>query len=206
MKRTSVEETIHKISQLYLKGMTPKEVATQLDLSIVTVRRYTTALNKRWRESAVRNIDEAKNRELEKLDVLEAEYWKAWEESKKGTARRKEGTMKRKGAKENFLETGESEILSSPGDPKFLDGVARCIKQRAELLGLNAATRVESDVNVTARVLTFDASKALSLEERANIVLTTLQKARDNGYRIDDGRPDSSTSEDRELIEGSVEP
>jgi hypothetical protein len=75
-------------------------------------------VKRRWRESADSALDERRAFELAKLDNLERVAWEAWEASK----------------------------ADSPGNPRFLAEVKRCIMARVKLLGLAAPERSEVDV------------------------------------------------------------
>ena len=69
----------------------------------------------RWQEQTAIALDEAKQRELERLDLVEREYWEQFEESK----------LDRKGG-------------TKAGDPLYLQGIERCVELRMKLLGLEA--------------------------------------------------------------------
>ena len=90
------------------------------------------------------DLNEAKARELAKVDALEIEYWKAWENSLKdaevfitekvGTQK---GTNMDKRGKEVFRREGQT------GNPSFLAGIQWCINKRCEILGLDAPKRTD---------------------------------------------------------------
>lgn len=113
-KRTPFERErdLERVTALYLRGKTLREIAAELGgLSHSTVRDDVERVKARWRESALVNVDEAMNRELARLDLVEAEYWKGWDRSFEN---------------------------DKPGDPSFLGGVLRCLAERARIFGLYA--------------------------------------------------------------------
>ena len=93
-----------------------------------------------WRESALIDIDEAKARELAKVDRLEREYWDAWERScEDAETIRQEGRPPEEGEKgkpEKVVKTSKGQA----GDPRFLAGVQWCIERRCKIIGVDAPT------------------------------------------------------------------
>jgi hypothetical protein len=145
MPRSTAEElTIEsrrcQIASLFLQGIKRQsELAQRIGVNRSTVSRDLKALNARWKEAAVRDLDAAKGQELERIDLLEKEYWQAWEKSKDGH------------------ETTTTEQMTSPdgdrtragirkeeehGDPRYLAGVQWCIDKRCEILGLKAPHKI----------------------------------------------------------------
>lgn len=121
---------------MYLSGHTQAQIAEQLNLSQAQVSRDLKEVQRQWREQTTLNIDEAKQRELERIDVLERTYWEAWRHS------REERTKTRTSSKgQDKSASIEKESLT--GNPAYLAGVQWCIEQRCKLLGLNAPTRTE---------------------------------------------------------------
>ena len=116
------------IAKWYLQGKSQYEIADLVGLSQATISRDLKALHKVWLKSSLVDFGEAKAKELAKIDHLELTYWEAWEASKTSTTIR--------GASDS-----ESAIVTQKegaGDPAFLAGVERCIKQRVDILGLNS--------------------------------------------------------------------
>jgi hypothetical protein len=143
MPRSTAEElTIEsrrcRIAEAFLKGTRRQsELARLVGVDRSTISRDLKVLNGRWRKSAVRNLDVAKGRELDRIDQLEREYWAAWEKSKQvqettTTEQTKDGDSER-------LKAGIRKVEQT-GDPRYLAGVEKCIELRAKLLGLNAPT------------------------------------------------------------------
>ncbi len=124
-----------RIADMYLEGRLQVDIAQELGLSTPTISRDIAALQAEWLSSALYDFNEAKAREIAKIDRLEREYWIAWERSCEdaetetsksavvGDKKRAEATKTTKG---------------QAGDPRFLSGVQWCIERRCKLLGIDA--------------------------------------------------------------------
>lgn len=134
------EQDLERISTLYLKGTTQADIAKELDVTQQQISYDLATIQRRWRESSLVDINEAKQRELERIDVLEREYWQAWESSK--------GEQQRSTASKSG-DQSRAQIVKyeSAGDPRFLAGVQWCVEQRAKILGLHAAIKSELKVD-----------------------------------------------------------
>lgn len=141
-KRTEFEREAQlvEIKDWYLRGETQMSIAAKLSLSQSQISRDISTIQRRWRESSLVDINEARQRELERIDTLEREYWAAWEASK--------GEQQRSTASK-MGDTARAQITKceSAGDPRFLAGVQWCVEQRCKILGLLAA--VKQDINAT---------------------------------------------------------
>ena len=122
---------------MYLQGITQAEIGQRLGVSQPQISYDLRVLRNRWLQSSVVNINEAKARELARVDHLEREYWEAWEKSK--------NPVKTRASKKVSGETVESTIQgeTGTGDPRYLSGVQWCINKRCEVLGLDAPTKRE---------------------------------------------------------------
>ncbi len=150
---SELERDRRNISELYLKGFTQAYIAEKLGISQPTVSRDIKVLQAQWRDSALMNINEAKQRELERLDILERTYWDAWDRSKgevKTTTRKGVAKVPKavKGAEvdEKALPAPMSQevtehIETQVGDPRYLAGVMNCIERRCSILGIDAPKR-----------------------------------------------------------------
>lgn len=130
-----------RISDLYLQGLLQSEIAEQLEVGQATVSRDLKALRDEWLEDSKANFDEAKSRELAKIDRLEREYWQAWGHScKDAETLRQEGDPKQPPTKVVKTSKGQA------GDPRFLQGVQWCIERRCKILGVDAPQKLNIDV------------------------------------------------------------
>lgn len=101
------------ISRLFLEGMTGREIAQHVNVSESQVSRDLKAISKAWRESALRDIDQKKARDLAEMDHIKRELWQAWNNSKQEKA-----------------------------DPRFIAELLKTLKQVSELLGYHADTKL----------------------------------------------------------------
>lgn len=139
---------------------------------------------KQWQASAVFNFDEAKGRELAKLDLLEKTYWEAWEESKV----EKQTTKTRRVDSNSPSTMAEATKTKRDGDPRLLDGVMKCITKRCQILGLDAP--VEHNVAAFAVSMTD--------EQRAAGVAALLTRV---GYQVNGSHPDGPADLPRLTVE-----
>lgn len=137
-KRTKFEREANlvEIKDAYLRGDTQMVIAARLGLSQAQISMDLATIQRRWRESSLVDINEARQRELERIDAMEREYWQAWEASK--------GEQQRSTASQAG-DTKRAQIVKfeSAGDPRFLAGVQWCVEQRCKILGLHAAVKSE---------------------------------------------------------------
>lgn len=135
-KPAEVERDRRNIARLYLQGKIQAEIASEMKISQPTVSRELKLLQAEWRVERVYDINEAKAKELAKLDVLELEYWDAWKRSQGNavTQTQSDGPM-------GTTKTTKQE--KQVGDSRFLDGVRDCIKQRCNILGVEAPKKSE---------------------------------------------------------------
>jgi len=137
-KPAEIERDRRNISRLYLQGKIQAEIAVELKLSQSTISRELKLLQGEWKQERVYDINEAKARELAKLDNLELEYWEAWKRSQKNSITNIDSTGP----------LGRTKTMKDEnqfGDSRFLDGVMDCIKQRCAILGVEAPKKISSD-------------------------------------------------------------
>ena len=140
------------ITDLYCQGMIQADIAERINTD--PARHYTLTqqmisydlkqIQNAWLKSSLRDFDEARARELAKVDRLEREYWRAWERScEDAETIRQEGSRKpdREGMPpvEKIVKTAKGQA----GDPRFLQGVQWCIDRRIKILGIEAASKIE---------------------------------------------------------------
>lgn len=129
-----IESRRLKVAELILKGVTAHaEICRRLGMDPgqrSTVTRDVQALNGQWRDRAAAVLDEAKGRELARLDLVEQAAWAAWEKSQQNAE-----TLRARvsgGAQQT-----EKVSKGQAGDPQFLRVVLGCVEQRRALLGLD---------------------------------------------------------------------
>jgi biotin operon repressor len=144
-KRTPIEREadLLKIAKLYFEGKQQVEIANELNITQQQISYDLKTLQTRWTEGAKALIDEAKGRELAKLDNLEREYWTGWVDSKKEYR----GTTAERTRGKNFGTKVQIKKEQRLGDPRFLDGVRSCIERRCKILGLEAPTKAQVSID-----------------------------------------------------------
>lgn len=143
--RMSAEEREVKLGQLaelMLRGVSRVEAALQLGVNSSTVFSWIKIIDQRWRESALRDFDALRGREIAHLDLLQKTYWEGYVASR-GTKTKKrtefEVALDRKtGQRSPQVASVVTDEHEEAGDPRFLDGMYKCIVARAKLLGLDA--------------------------------------------------------------------
>lgn len=156
-----------RVAKLYCEGYTAAEVAEQIECSPTTVHSDLKEIRALWLSLLHKDFDEVKAEQLAKIDHLESEAWKAWDESKKpaeteqtkveraikvtvkkdanGKPYKSEGT-KLVPLSEHYTKTSQGRS----GDPRFLQIVDNCIDRRLKILGLMDENKV------TQVILSFD--------------------------------------------------
>lgn len=129
-----------RIADLYLKGWLQADIAEELDIDQSTVSRDIQAIHSVWAESTLIDFDEAKQREIAKVDHLEREYWQAWEASKQEKMSTATETATTKDGKRDKAQIKREE---RNGDPRYLSGVQWCIEKRCKILGIDAPSALE---------------------------------------------------------------
>lgn len=136
------EEDLVLVADLYVKNMTYREIAQEINksrhynITFQTVSNDIKLLLDRWRETHDQKIDLYMIEQLKKLDKVEKEYWDAWERSKEEF--RKVATKGKGVAGKDKPQYQEKSITTEErnGNPAYLAGVRQIIKDRCELLGM----------------------------------------------------------------------
>lgn len=134
-----------KVVAMYLKGKRQSEIAQEMGVSTMAISRDLAAIRQEWLKSSLIDFNEAKARELTRIDNLESTYWQAWERSLSAF---KSKVVKAKGnpKTEDELRTNAEQTLKIEdrnGDPRYLQGVQWCIEQRCQIFGIYAAVKQE---------------------------------------------------------------
>lgn len=134
------ERDLAEIARRYLMQETQGAIAQSLGLTQQQISLDLKEIRKRWTASSIRDFDEAKSTELAKIDLVEAEFWKAWEASTKSktTVTKKQGIAGR-----GEVDLTESKVEKQIGNPAFLQGVLGCIQKRCQIMGLDSELKVQ---------------------------------------------------------------
>ena len=146
------------ISKLYKRGYSYREmraeVMARLDLqsySLRTVKKDVERLLAEWREARIDNTDYALQLELERIDDLIKEAWKAWDKSKEDYERKKakqqgipvgDGERNDGGIATVKIEQQSEEVVCY-GDPRYLELIHKLLIERRKLLGLYSPEKKE---------------------------------------------------------------
>jgi len=154
-----VQQRRQEVAALYLAGKYQSEIARLIGISQQQVSHDLQAVHRAWLASSLRDFDAAKAQELAKIDAAEREYWAAWERSQQPrevtTTREADGDAPR---------TETSRRREHPvGDPRFLDGVLKCIEKRCDMLGLSTATEAAKAVSTGLAALLAQAKSTVPL-------------------------------------------
>ncbi len=144
--RLQIEDNRREIASLYLQGKTQQVIADRLGMTRQMVGYDLKAIQRRWREDTVRDLDADKVHELAKLDEVERTYWQAWEDSlNEVTTEATSRTTSARGPTGGGPVADQAAVRpeSRQGNPAFLRGVLDCIQRRCKLLGLDAPTTRE---------------------------------------------------------------
>jgi hypothetical protein len=135
-QHVTAEQRRETIAALYLRGQYQSAIARQVGVTQQQVSYDLKALRKQWLAAALRDFDEAKALELQRIDEAERAYWQGWERS----CHPREVTLTKRVTGKDPRDEASIRKETPVGDPRFLDGVMRCIAQRCDLLGLSTAT------------------------------------------------------------------
>lgn len=127
-----------KVASLLVRGNTATEISKRLGININTTYSDIDVIQKSWKVSASGRAIMAKyiEKHLATLDEIERESWRAWERSLRPT----EETTSEHSESESSGKRDRAIIRSKEqtGDPRYLKAVLDVMRQRADLLGLDA--------------------------------------------------------------------
>lgn len=134
-----------QVAAAYLRGEYQAEIAARFGISQQQISLDLKAIRSAWLQSAIRDFDAARAEELAKIDAVEAEYWSAWDRSKKdkevatqeGSGEIDPQTKRPRIKKLSLRKEGQS------GNPAYLAGILSCIDKRCAILGLDAPKRFQ---------------------------------------------------------------
>lgn len=141
MKRSQAELDRDRkvIASLYLQGWIMADIAEEIGRGVNTVSKDLKEIRRNWLKDAVWDYDALQARQLAKIDVLEGEYWLAWNRSCSAVQSR---LVYDNDVGDFVVEKIELE-KARDGDPRFLEGVRKCIQDRCKILGVGAPDRLE---------------------------------------------------------------
>lgn len=136
---------------MYLKGDRCDKIAGSLAIDVNDVYHDLEYMRKLWREQNHDASAEALSEQLARIDLVEHEAWKCFEESRKNAEQRGiERDADNKVVKKTRMRKGQV------GDPSFLNVILQCVDRRTKLLKLedNHGTLSEELAQVVEIVVT----------------------------------------------------
>lgn len=132
-----------KEATLYLRGYSLWDISQEVGVTTTQVSLDIKTIRKQWQEHYLRDFNQWVNEQLAKLDHVEIEAWKAWEESKEQVVKT---STKEKEIEINDGETtipglGRETAVTEEqryGDPRYLEIIGRTIERRCKILGIEA--------------------------------------------------------------------
>ena len=131
-----------EMARRYLRGETLEKIGTELGFDRSTVGKELKAIRAQWLQSSLVDFNDAKARELAKIDHLEETYWDAW---KRSIGQVKKTTQQAERLDANTLVPIRATVQTeeSIGNPTYLQGVQWCIQKRLDIFGLEAPKQLK---------------------------------------------------------------
>lgn len=126
-----------RVAELYCQGKAFYEIAKLVGACVNTITEDMKANRAEWRERRSLAMDAAIEEHLAKIDEAERKAWVAWDRSVQDAVAKVTTTEH-----DGKTSTREEE-RGQAGDPRFLEIVLKCCKQRCDLLGLEAPKKTE---------------------------------------------------------------
>jgi hypothetical protein len=133
------EADLQTLASLYLAGHSQAVIARRLQVSQPQISLDLKKLYKFWRDSALIDFNEAKQRELHRIDVLEREAWRMHRRSLRvKTIQRESHSIGPLGS----TDTDETVTEGGQNNPAWIKTVQWCIEQRCKILSIYAAEKM----------------------------------------------------------------
>lgn len=144
-ERTHMEVLAERqeIARLYLSGKSQATIGLAIDRCQQHVSTELKAIREEWKREYLANFNEAKCRELARIDRLEQTYWAAWEKSTGDLSKRTQLLTPGDKDKPPRIDRITVETMESAGDTKYLDGIRWCVERRCRILGIDAPSKHE---------------------------------------------------------------
>jgi hypothetical protein len=157
-KKLAILDRRQRVADLALQGYQQAEIAGQLGVAQSTISADLRAIQKQWRQSALRDFDALRELELQKLFRVERESWEAYARSQKPAQSADVDA-------DDPSRPRRKRIRNQYGDPRFLQLVQQCVASRRALLGLDLAVTPQENLHHVT----------LSYEQRRARVVDLLQ-------------------------------
>jgi hypothetical protein len=141
--RQQRERDLLEIERRWLRSESQTSIGAALGLSQQTISRDCREIERRWRAETVMDLERSKLQELRRLNEVERQAWVDYERSR--------------GEPTSVFDAETGAIVpvepATPGDPRFLVIVQRCIERRIKLLGLDEPMKLTGSQDVKIKVL-----------------------------------------------------
>jgi hypothetical protein len=135
-KRSKIQQLRDRatIAELYLKGWSQIRIGEFLELNQSNISRELTKIKAGWKAETNRDYDLHVEEQLHRLSMVELQYWDGWQRSQVI----KEQTMQER--MNEAVESSKAKVQrrteTRVGDPRFLEGIIKCVQERGKLLDL----------------------------------------------------------------------
>ncbi len=136
-----VEQRAPAVYELLAVGLTHIEIAEKLGLTRHQVAHVISQTREMWREQRIQSWDDEVKTQLARLERVEAEAWRGWNESWKPRVKTVDEVSDCNGDGKTKT-TNKVEKAQSVGDPNFLAAIHRVIESRIKLLALAEGSRI----------------------------------------------------------------
>jgi hypothetical protein len=179
------------LARMYVRGKSQHEMRLSLNsmypdrpLSGSTINQDLQAIRNAWLNSTLVDFNEAKSKELARLDELEREAWLAWERSKDKHIRIEYEVADNQVAfsvdkiANVHGEKKHKVIEATVGDIKYLEMVERSVKMRCDIFGLFEAKKIQVDWRTEALASGLDEETIDAVKEKTiNVLLEAISNA-----------------------------
>jgi hypothetical protein len=138
-----IERDRQTIAELMCKGWPQSKIADYLELGRATISREVKAIKAAWAAQTIADRGLYVNQEMQRLSMVEAEYWAAWERSQQSqtTVIETDEAATIEAQMEAAIVGGSgtktsTRVQQQVGNPQFLNGVVKVVETRCKLLGL----------------------------------------------------------------------
>lgn len=141
-KRSKIQQERDRttIAELYLRGWSQSKIGDYLDLDQSSVCRELKKIRAAWKAEAVRDYDIHIEEQMLRLSMIEAEHWGAWQRSQASREQTLTEKLSEAVSGSDSRVKDQKRTESRVGDPRFLEGLLKCIQERSKLLGLCPTT------------------------------------------------------------------
>src|SRR6266849_10173486 len=114
------------VATRYLRGESQAAIARDLGVTQQQISLDLQAVHDFWLTAALRDTDALKAEQLAKVDAIEAECWQAWRRSQQGREVCRTDAVEAPAGPTRTT----SRTATRTGDPRFLDGILKCVARR----------------------------------------------------------------------------